>query len=180
MKSIFVLLVLSVFMAKAQEIEKALQEIRQEYHNIESNLSDYTTKTISVDHQSTEGGYATAYLQDNQIKAIKAGFAGETGKNFYDFYYNQEGLLFVLATRHQYNRPFYWDAEAAKESGDNEVFDEAKTKIVEQCYYFKNDVLIHGLDNDKKKVNLEEEKMLSGQKELLELSETLKKDIAKY
>jgi hypothetical protein len=158
---------------KAQK-KDTFKEIKTAYVKITSNKESYLQKNVDVDEFSTEGGYATAYLQNGEVKLIEVGSAFETGKSFLNLYYKQNELFFVLQTEHRYNRPFYYDAEAAQENNDSEAFDESKTIITENRYYFNRGELIRWINEDGDIKKMEDDTQL---KNILTLETTIKKKL---
>lgn len=179
MKSLILILVFFTSITYSQEVEKDIKRISKAYAIIESNLKDYTIKQVNADNYSAEGGDAYGYLKEGSLEKINVALYGESGKNFYDFYYENNTLIFALFTRHQYNTPFYFDKKMAEEYGVDEFFDETKTKIIENRYYFKKDELIKWLNHDKKEVRTTSEDLKRQVENLLELSNDLKKEILK-
>ena len=129
---------------------------------------------------STEGGEATAYLKEDEIKKMNCVLYGESGKRFLSFYYEANLLIFVLDTRYRYNVPMYWNAEMATEYGVDAFFDEAKTNIEENRYYFKDNKIIHWLADDKKELQATRENIEMEAKAIVELSNNLRKEISGY
>ncbi|QLG45459.1 hypothetical protein [Costertonia aggregata] len=180
MKFFFLLLFLFVSVGFSQDVERDIQMIRQEYGNIESSFNNFEKKTVSIMNQSTEGGEATAYIKSNRIKKVNTILLGETGKDVFVFYYKDDSLFFVLSTRHHYNVPIYWDAKTAEEYEVDEVFDESKTKIEENRYYFKDNEIIKWLGNDEKPIRTTPEVYEKEAQILVELSNELKQEITEY
>lgn len=138
----------------AQNKEAWVKDIRLKYSDIRTNLDSYHTKMIDIWDESTEGGKATAYYDNEEIKLIEVIWYGETGKYSIEYYFYNEKLIFAFDQDFRYNRSIWWSEEDAKELGDNEIFDPKKTIITEGRYYFKNDQLFLWLDHNKKEVDL--------------------------
>jgi len=138
----------------AQDNDSLVKDIRLKYSEIRANLDSYDTTMIEIWGESTEGGQATAYYDNGNLKLIEVVWLGETGKNQIEYYFNNGKLIFAFDQNFEYNRPIYWDEKTAKENGDNEIFDPKKTTVKEDRYYFNNEKLFLWLDNDKKEVDL--------------------------
>lgn len=142
-----------VFICFGQSVDHKIIEIRNEYNLINSN-QNLSKDSIGIFGESTEGGYMCTYkdLVGNNRKIICSYF-GETGKAIIEYYLKNDKLIFVLIQRYEYNRPFYWDEKMAKENGDSIVFDDSKTKISENRYYFDNsENIIQWIDINKKTI----------------------------
>lgn len=137
-----------------QDKDSLVKDIRLKYNEIRINLDSYDTKMIQIWDESTEGGQATAYYDNGNLKLIEVVWLGETGKNKIGYYFNGGQLIFAFAQDFDYNRPIYWDEETAKENGDNEVFDHKKTTVKKGRYYFNNEKLFVWLDNNRKEQDL--------------------------
>lgn len=138
----------------AQNNDSLLSDIREKYKVIRENLASYDTAMIEIWDESTEGGQATAYYYNFDLKIIEVVWLGETGKKIIDYYFDNGQLFFAFDQDFDYNRPIYWDKKTAEENGDNEIFDSNKTTVSADRYYFKNEKLFLWLDNDKKEVDL--------------------------
>ena len=84
-----------------------------------------------------------------------------------EYYFDEAGLIFVFEQEYRYNRPIYWDAERAKENGDEEVFDINKSVIIENRYYFNGDEMVRWLDRDYEQVPHSQERFDLAKKEVL-------------
>src|SRR5690606_39258883 len=91
--STFILLTsISLF---AQDKDSLVKDIRLKYTEIRANLDSYDTTMIEIWDESTEGGQATAYYHNGDLKLIEVVWLGETGKNQIEYYFNDEQLIFA-------------------------------------------------------------------------------------
>jgi hypothetical protein len=127
---------------KFAELDSDINSIKIEITDIQENVALYKKIKKDQDDASSEGGFIEYYFDNNQLKKVLEIHFGETGKFITEYYYTKGELIFVYTKEYQYNRPIYWDKQAAKEMGDNEVFDLKKSKIKKNEYYFKNETLI--------------------------------------
>jgi len=137
-----------------QDKDSLVKDIRSKYTEIRTNLDSYDTTMIEIWDESTEGGQATAYYDNGNLKLIDVVWLGETGKNQIEYYFSDGQLIFAFDQDFDYNRPIYWDEETAKENGDNEVFDPKKTTVKEDRYYFNNEKLFLWLNNERQEQDL--------------------------
>lgn len=136
-----------------QDKDSLVKDIRSKYTEIRTNLDSYDTTMVEIWDESTEGGQATAYYENGDLKLIEVVWLGETGKHQIEYYFNDGKLIFAFDQDFDYNRP-NWDEKTAKGNGDNEVFDPKKTTVKEDRYCFNNEKLFLWLDNDKKEQDL--------------------------
>jgi hypothetical protein len=173
------LLLLGSEIIVAQTTDSIIKDIRAKYKNIRDNFSTYDTTTAEILGESTEGGQAVAFYDGDAIKLIKVTWFGEMGKRKTEYYFDNGQLFFAFDAVYEYNRPIYWDEKVAKEYGDSEVFDDSKTKIIENRYYFNDGQLIRWLDKDKEEVDIKTDASSSMGNELIEHSEKMKEKLKK-
>jgi hypothetical protein len=138
----------------SQNTDSLTKEIRIKYNYTRANLSSFDTTMINIWDESTEGGIGIAFYENSELKLIKVVFFGEIGRNVTEYYFDNGKLYFSFDQQFKYNRPIYWDETKIKELSDKEVFDDKKTIIKEDRYYFNNEVLFLWLDNEKKEIDL--------------------------
>lgn len=86
---------------------------------------------------STEGGMVVGYYRQNgTLFLADMELLGEGGRLECSLVCDSGMLIVAKEHWHLYNRPFYWDEAAAKENGDDEFFDPAKTEVRERTVYF--------------------------------------------
>ncbi len=107
-----------------------------------NEISEWTSIDERDLEQSTEGGTATYYFQQDTLLKIDVVHFGETGKAIQEFYTKDGQLSYVLETDYTYNRPITWDSTAMKENNNTEVFDMDQSEIMEEASYFDNGSLI--------------------------------------
>lgn len=182
MKHIIVTLLLAVCyqnITLGQTPELIFSTIKAKLKEIQKNVSTYDTTMIDITDESTEGGEAIGYYDKSNLKMIIATWFGETGKRRLECYFDAGKLFFALNTYYKYNRPIYYDKNAANGNDDTVVFNPAKTIIKEDRYYFNDRKLIRWLDNNKKLTESRLPEFIKSEKEILEDSENLKKKFKK-
>jgi len=133
------------------EENKIVLDIRKKFTEIEN---DYSSKYKRVEKElndySTEGGTATMYYNIDQIRKVKISFYGETGKSITEYYIWDNKVFFMFRKSYYYNSPIYFIKDIPEEG--IEAFDEKKTEVFEDRYYFSSEKLIRWIDSDKMKV----------------------------
>ena len=153
----FFILVFAPSIAVAQSTASIINDIRNKYHHIQTQLPEFHIKQIPIFDESTEGGEARAFFDDQQdIKCIEVIWFGESGRKIVTYYFEKAQLFFAYEQHISYNRPIYWDESLAQEVGDQEIFDPKKSKITENLYYFQHGQLIHWLKDTDQTMNLSE------------------------
>jgi hypothetical protein len=138
----------------AQSTDSIINDIRVKYKSVRDNLKNYSTKSIDLSGESTEGGQAKGYYKGKQLKLIEITSFGETGKSKLEYYFDNGQLFFALELQYKYNRPIYWDKKHMQENNDTEAYDPKKTIVTKDRYYFHQMKLIRWLNNENKEVNL--------------------------
>lgn len=153
----------------AQTIAQQKQHIRAVYAHINQNQPNLKVATYNI-YQSTEGGKVTLYFDHNQLKKIKEINYSETGKSIFEYYFDDQGLVFIFKQDHNYNAPItQFEAD-----DDIPAFDPNKSRIEENRYYFCQGKMIEWLDENKRPVPPNSKRYIDKQNELLN-SEVLPK-----
>lgn len=157
----------------AQNKDASIKDIRAKYADIRTHLKTYSKEVVEIMGESAEGGEATVYRDNGDLKLIEIKWFGETGKRQVEYYLSGGKLFFAFDQVFQYNRPIFWDAKMAEENGDTESFDPKKTTVEENRYYFEDEKLFMWLDNEKKKRDLTvKENLAEGEKLVTHCRET--------
>lgn len=119
-----------------------LAEIRENFKRINA-IKKWSKIEVKEFTGSVEGGETKEYFQDNVLEKIMVHAFGETYQSLTEYYFMDQQLSFVYEQILRYNRPFYYDSTAMKESGDSEAFDFKKSKLNEIRSYFRNGNLVH-------------------------------------
>jgi len=87
---------------------KRLTPIQENFKRINSR-SDWTSIDTKDLWESTEGGEAKYYYEDESLEKIVTRNYGEMGQTISEYYVFEGKLSFVFERSYTYNRPFYWD-----------------------------------------------------------------------
>lgn len=134
---------------QGQTLDNRIREIQKECNAInKSNIQ--SIDSIEINDESTDGGLLKIFRDPSgKISKMVVWYYGETGKLMQEYYLKNEKLFFSFTQNYEYNRPYYWDAQKAKELGDSVAFDYSKSLIIENKYYFdKNENLIQWINKD--------------------------------
>ena len=156
----------SQFISPSHYCERTLtqqqQHIRAVYSDINQNLPHYKTTNYDT-YQSTEGGKVTLYFDHNFLKKIDAIYYSETFKTVYEYYFDDQGLVFIFEQHHDYNAPI-----TQYEADDGiPAFNPNESRIDENRYYFCQGKMIEWLDSDKHPVTPNSKRYIDKQNELL-------------
>ncbi len=130
-----------IFFFFCSQAKDGISVIKTKCELINKNLKNFSRKTIEDAGQSADGGTITAYYERSKLQRITAEYFGESGKNNSDYYFDDGVLIFVVEKDFKYNRPYYYDKKAAQENDDTEWYDNKKTKIETNRFYFNNGIL---------------------------------------
>lgn len=171
---IFTSVFLSTFIGSAQtdSENEVINDIRSKFKIINNNCNSYEKVDKDLMGHSTEGGNIKAFYDKTDLKKIIAYYYGETGKVINEYYLWDDKVFFIFTRNFVYNSPITMTINDP--SIGLEAYDESKTKIKENRYYFSKNKLIQWMDPDKKKVNRESKEFLDKQTELLEDIEFIK------
>ena len=148
-------LAISVVPAFAADPEtEAVAAIRQRYATVNKNLPRYKTVTKELVGFSTEGGELTAYFEGLAIKKIAVRHQGETGRAFEEYYYLNDGFLFVYRKEETYSQPMSGKVVRTQESR----------------FYFEDGELVRWLDEKGKRVPRGSSEFAAEQEKYLENS----------
>jgi hypothetical protein len=147
---LLLLIVLSHQVYSQASVETAIQSIRSKFQKINAAAALAKPDTIQLEEYSTEGADMLVYKKNGLVIKLIVHAYGETGKSVDEYYMDDKGLIFGYIKKYDYNRPIYWDKQKAKENADDQWYDEKKTKITENRYYFKDEKLIRWIGPDKK------------------------------
>ena len=156
-----------------------IDEIRKHYGEIRQALPELRKTSIELDGHSTDGAVVEGYYsKTGELRFIDAKFYGESGKLYEEYYYHKGELIFLLRQHHQYNVPYYVDEQMAKDAG-GVAFDESKTVIQENRYYFHEGKLIRWLDENKRQLDIKSNAAIDKEKESLAFSKELALELKK-
>ena len=151
---VFTLVFISHGISLSQDTNLVLKDIREKYKFIKNNMQSYDTASIQLWDESTDGGRATAFYDNKSLKLIKVFYFGETGKTQIEYYFNNDKLFFAFEKASRYNRPYYWDKKHMQENNDSVIYDQNKTIVIEDRYYFNDEKLILWINNENEKPDL--------------------------
>jgi hypothetical protein len=127
-------------------LTETLIPIRTNFKRI-NTITNWSSIKESELWESTEGGVAKFYFQNENLEKIVARHYGETFQLLSEYYLLNGELSFVFEKSFRYNRPIFFDSTAMKETNDTEVFDMGKSAIEENRSYFDKGKLLHQINN---------------------------------
>lgn len=115
---------------------------------------------VDVLDMSTDGGDAFGYFRDDgTLFLANVRLFGEGGRSEFTLLWSHGVPVLVRERSFEYNRPYYWDLEVARQNEDDQVFDPDKTVVTERSVYYEgSEILIiqHGQFGDEHRlVNLD-------------------------
>ena len=143
-----------------------VRDIRAKFKTINENISTYSKVEVDLMGHSTEGGYYLKYLDKNEIKKVSVTYYGETAKLEIEYYLWEGKVFFIFHQHFRYNSPIYLNIDLPEEG--IEAYDENKTVVEENRYYFKDNKLIRWINNDKNKVSRTSDEFRDTQIELID------------
>jgi len=149
MRQLMVLFLLSLicFSACKRKQSDILADIDKNVTEINNKKKDYTVKQAD-DIMSVVNGKITGYYRDNEIKKVSWENYTDSCRTFTDYYFDDGMLLFIMKQNFVYNKPRTYTEEKAKENNDTVWYDDKKTKMEINRYYFDKNKLIKWLNED--------------------------------
>jgi hypothetical protein len=115
--------------------------IKTEKASINEHLKDYEL-IETQDAISKETGALTGYFDGKQPYKMSSQHFGEKRRLFRDFYFDEGMLIFVEEQLYLYNKPNTYTEDVAKAAGDSVWYDDSKTELVVNNYYFDDNKLV--------------------------------------
>lgn len=144
----------------AQNVERAVSEIRTEVTAINKSAKSYAKKTKNVEGVSLEGTEATYFTSGRGLKKITAKFYGESFQATGEYYFQGEELIFAYEKTSKYN-------------GTIGMKNLKVVKVEEKRFYFSAGKMIKLLVG-KTSVKSGSEDWQQAESEMLDLVKTLK------
>lgn len=119
--------------------EEIIQDIREKFKTINSEVNVYRKVKKDLSNSSTEGGELEGFFYNSELRKIIVCYYGETGKSIEEFYFWNGDIFFTFTQDYFYDKPMYLE-------------DSTVEKINENRYYFNNKKLIQWIDSNKIKV----------------------------
>ena len=121
--------------------EQILASTKEKREKINSKLKEYTYRR--VDDIVTEGqGVVSGYFSDDEAKKVITERYDVTRRTFADYYFDDGMLIYVMTQDFIYNKPNTYTEEVARFQNDSEWYDDSKTKLEINKYYFNDNKLI--------------------------------------
>jgi hypothetical protein len=143
MKKLFLLVFIafSVFVSCKKKQENVLQSIRQKQEEINADLSKYTLRQVD-DIISAERGIIIGYFRDEEAKKVQSQHFGKDKRSFVTYYFDDGMLIYVRSEEYVYNKPNTFTEEVARAAGDSVWYDDTKTRLEINQYFFDDNKLI--------------------------------------
>jgi hypothetical protein len=106
----------------SDSVEIIIKKIRAEFNKINSDTSRMRVIKEDVNGQSTEGGAATKFYENDVLKKIRVVFYGETGKSQTEYYFLNGQLFFCFEQNDYYNKPLYEKGMRVKKKAENRFY----------------------------------------------------------
>ncbi len=143
MTRIIAMVIATIFCVTAckKKPEDTIASINKKHEKINSKLPDY--KFVQVDDiVSKEQGKIGGYFRDEEAKKIKTEYFGEKSRSFTEYYFDDGMLIYVESQDFIYNLPNTYTEEKARAAGDSVWYDDTKTTMEINRYYFSENKLI--------------------------------------
>lgn len=132
------------FSACKKKPEDVLANIKKKYKEINEKQKDLKAKQVD-DLTNAGGGTITGYYRDEEVKKIIAEHFTDTCRTFTECYFDDGMLILVIEQSFIYNCRASQTEEWAKANNDTVWYDDKKTRLEVNRYYFNENKLIKWL-----------------------------------
>ncbi len=143
MKRIFLLVFIAIVCGtacKKKEVD-IVASITQKREKIDHKLKEYTLRKAD-DIVSAGHGAITGFFRDEEAKKVSTQFFGTEKRSFTDYYFDDGMLIYAESQDFIYNNSTTYTEELAREEHDSNWYDDSKTKLEINKYYFDDNKLI--------------------------------------
>jgi len=161
MNRVFLSFTLTFLSLTAHCQNEQISEIKSLFKETLNNKSSYQYKSVDDFENSTEGGNLKGFYEQNELKLIEAFYYGHMGKAEQQFYVENDEVYFVFIKNFRYNAP-----PTVSEYDDN------KTRLEEDRYYFWNNKMIRWINQNSEHVNVDSDAFQDKEKDMLEWIES--------
>jgi hypothetical protein len=153
MKYTFALLLLLLCCATAckRKPDDVVADDIKKVQKINDNINDYTLKQVD-DLTAQMGGSIAGYYKDKEVKKIAAENYFDTCRTFTDYYFDDGMLIYVVEQNYIYNKPASYTEEVAKAHNDSIWYDDTKTRVEVNRFYFGKNKMVRWIAPGKKEV----------------------------
>jgi len=132
--------------------------VKSQFFNINFNIKEKLNviKKIDISEESTEGGVISCFINGNSLSKIYLEQCWESGRYFLTILLKQNRIIRVDEIIEHYNVPFNITKNLVDEIGSTEYFDEKKSKITKNSYYYKEDRITNYSTSTKQKIDHKE------------------------
>jgi hypothetical protein len=144
--ALFFFLFVCLFSCKRKP-EEILTHINTRYKEINEKQKDLKEK--HVDNLTASGsGAITGFYKDEELKKIISEHYTDSNRVFTEYYFDDGMLIFILKQKYVYNYPISYTEEKAKARNDSVWYDDKKTKLEIDRFYFDKNKLIKWVDDE--------------------------------
>jgi hypothetical protein len=145
--------------------EDVLARINSKRSEINGKLKKYTKK--QVDNLTSSGsGDITGYYRDEEVKKIVSEHYSDSNRIFSEYYFDEGMLIFIVEQKYEYNAPISYTQEKARARGDSNWYDDKKTRLEIDRFYFDKNKLIKWVEDETYEVPVNSSEFLNKQSSL--------------
>jgi hypothetical protein len=121
-------------------------------NKVNSKLTTYQHKSLDLVLLMKQEGEISGYLDDGVLMKAIVTTHTDLQSNIETYYYESGDIVCVYKQQFVYNKPRFFDSTYAAKLGEQELFDEKKTKITTNSYYFYDNRLVKWVNDQKQDV----------------------------
>ncbi len=145
--SILVLYVACFASCKQKDVD-IIADIKKKTDEVNKNLKDYKQKRAD-DLTTSAKGTITGYYREEEVKKIVSERYTNQDRTFSEYYFDDGMLIGIVKQDFSYNRPVSYTEEDAKANNDSEWYDDKKTRLEINYFYFSKNKLIKWTEGSK-------------------------------
>ncbi len=140
----FLVLSLFCFAACKQKPDDVVASANKKVAVINKKLPDYKQKLVDDLHSRAKGNI-TGYYRDDEVKKVYAEHFSDTDRIFASYYFDDGMLIYAEEQDYKYNCSDEITPEIAAANHDSVYYDDKKTRLMVNRYYFDKNKLIKWL-----------------------------------
>ena len=163
--SMLLFIMFASFASCKKKPENIIADIMKHYKAINDKQKDYTVKHVD-DITSAASGTITGYYRDDELKKIVAEHFTDSSRTFTEYYFDDGMLIFIFRQNFVYNCPMSYTEEKARAKGDSVWYDDKKTRLDIDKFYFNLNKMIRWVGPDDKEIHPQSTRFINKEPEL--------------
>lgn len=144
-------------------------------NEVDSNPSKFKTLSFDLNTLTNKEGSILGYMDNGVLVKSTVSVYNELGSDIEYYYYKSGDLVCVRKEKYIYNKPRFYTPEYAAKVGDTAFYEDSKTVVKKNAYYFYDGRMVKWINEEKKDVPETDRLYSNTQKILIQDAERLVK-----